>query len=143
VNAILANAAAMRKSGHVHTAPITLRFVGGSPHAMASMHGRASCLIEVPLLVGPRRSGAAARTHADAEAVLARVQQAVDRVVPDARPHLGLVHALDPNEVGRRFPHARLWREACRTFDPAGVFLNDATRRLVDGASHAPLRAAG
>ncbi len=134
VAALLDEAEAMRRDGFTHSGPFTLRFAAPSRHALSMNAGRATCSIELALLAGTPKSGAAAeaaRANDDPRTMVHRVQDALETLVPSARPHWGMPHEMDAVALTARYPDASAWRRACRAFDPRGCFLNTMTRALL------------
>ena len=107
------------RHGRWHTVPISLRFVRGSPHYLSPQHGRDTCMIEIPMLLG-------AKSGWDL------LQYYERRLLPmGARPHWGqanwFVGAENVRTLYSDFP---AWLSALKRFNPRGTFDGPFTDRL-------------
>ncbi|MBL8541207.1 MAG: hypothetical protein JNK68_12660, partial [Betaproteobacteria bacterium] len=49
-----------------------------------------------------------------------------------ARPHWGKHYPLGATETARMYPHLEQFREECRAHDPAGIFRNEMSERVLE-----------
>jgi FAD/FMN-containing dehydrogenase len=97
--------------------PLEVRTVGREAAWLSHSHERDTVVISVSGMPGE-----------DYWPYLREVDALLGRF--DARVHWGKLHFLTQEQLFARYPRARDFVELRRTYDPAGVFLNDHLRPL-------------
>lgn len=111
----------MRRLGKIYmTSPMSLRFVKASPAYMAMMHGRDTCMIELPIIDG---------THGGYE-LLRKLEEALYEF--GGRPHWGQINFVTGNNglVEAMYPAYPKWLEVYHALHKSGMFENSFTARL-------------
>ncbi len=122
LNLILERVAHFAAQGKMHTGPLSLRFVAGSPAMLADPED--VCRFEIIFTAGTHHAPALIRDYEDA--LWARFHG-------DVRPHWGQINNLNAqtrSRLAEMFPRLDRWQELRQSFDPANVFLNDWQREL-------------
>jgi FAD-linked oxidoreductase len=116
-----------RERFNVHF-PIECRFVRGDDIWLSPAYQRDSAYIAVHMYRGMPYE---------------RYFRAVEEIYKhyDGRPHWGKMHTLDAATLAARYPRWHDFRRVRAALDPAGVFLNDYLRRLLDAGSPIPASA--
>jgi FAD/FMN-containing dehydrogenase len=119
VDRIFALADEARVAGDIYqSSPVSLRFVAGSPHALAMQYGAdPACMIEMPVLPG---------THG-AMSILTRYEDAMRAFA--GRPHWGEMNAVSAAEVRALYPKLDDFLAIRAKLDPSGMFSNAFTGR--------------
>ncbi len=111
----------MRRRGKIYmTSPMSLRFVKASPAYMAMMHGRDTCMIELPIIDG---------THGGYE-LLRKIEEALYEF--SGRPHWGQINFVTGNHgfLESMYPAYPKWLEVYHALHKSGMFENSFTARV-------------
>jgi len=120
IDEVIRVAARERERGHVHSAPIAMRFVKQSNAPMSMMHGRDTMMIELILV---------SRTPGGAE-LLAAYEEALRPL--QGRPHWGQINRLAAgrDSLESMYDEYPRWLEVQRRYNSSGVFDSPFSKRV-------------
>jgi L-gulono-1,4-lactone dehydrogenase len=123
----------LHDSGYHHGSPVGIRFGEASRHLLSMNHGRRTCTIETPLLLGMhRRSHDASRSEADIEYILGRfAERMLGDASLEARMHWGMRGLPGRERILSSYPLFGEWEARMREFNPYGIFDNALTESIV------------
>jgi L-gulono-1,4-lactone dehydrogenase len=121
IDAILDVARECREQGELYlTVPIGIRFVKASPHYLSMMHGRDTCMVEVPCING---------TQGGME-MLRKIEERVCTPDMRGRPHWGQVNFLNLEKIRRMYAATFSdWHAVYQRLNSTRIFSNSFTNR--------------
>ena len=121
IDAILDVARECREQGDLYlSVPIGIRFVKASPHYLSMMHGRDTCMVEIPCVTG---------THGAME-MLRKIEERVCTSAMRGRPHWGQVNFLNSQQIRRMYSSTfPTWLAVYRNMNSTRIFSNSFTNR--------------
>lgn len=130
VDVTIAHLDAQAAKGRHHISPVGVRFSQASKHYLAMQHGRRTCTIEAPILLGARENNRPGTKHESDRIIgemLAELEARMRQHV-DVRMHHGQRNGTTRADL-ERYPKFDAWWSQYKRFNAFGIFSNAASAR--------------